>query len=301
MLKRHPFISGGMLLVAVLGLACAWISLPTGHPTGGKRDADVLRIAIANIYLSNPKPNELARRLADTHPDILLVFEYTKDNLPLEPLTDSGLIPVLVAPHPGTHGICVLASPRIETTAMVIPSPFPSRCAMPAATLRVRANEFRFSVLGIHAPPPVSVCQDANGPTLAAVASWISGGRLRSDAGAARFDDPVVVAGDFNALPTFRHFRHFTSVGLSPSQNRSGLRRVGTWSPAAWFPPAARIDYILTPSEFSPVDTWVIGLPGSDHRAVIADIRIPPVNLESILGTDSADVKHQDPTGKAGP
>ncbi len=235
----------------------------------------MLRIATANVYLGNPSPNDLVRKLIEIDPDILLVLEFTPDNLPLERFAGSDLRPVLVEAHPGTRGVCVLASPRVETTALVVPSPFPGPCAMPMATLRVKANGSWLSVLGIHAPPPVSVCGDTNGPTLAAIASWIQNGRLRTNVGVTRTNDPVVVAGDFNALPTFRQFRRFSSVGLIPSQDQSRLRRVGTWSPTPWFPSGARIDYILTPEEWPSLDTWVIGLPGSDHRAVVADIRIP--------------------------
>lgn len=274
-LKRHPIITGGALVLAVLGFTCAWISLPTADPPAGLRETDTLRIATANVYLSNPRPSDLVQRLIGIDPDILLILEFTPDNLPLKRFSGSDLRPVLVDPHPGTGGICVLAGPRVETSAMVIPSPFPSPCAMPMATLRVKVNGFRLSILGIHAPPPVAVCQKTNGPTLAAIGSWIQNGRLRTSVGVTRTHDPVLVAGDFNALPTFRQFRRFSSVGLIPSQDRSRLRRVGTWSPAWWFPSGARIDYILTPEELPVLDTWVIGLPGSDHRAVVADIRIP--------------------------
>lgn len=87
-------------------------------------------------------------------------------------------------------------------------------------------------------------------------------------------EDPVLVAGDFNALPFSKEIKRFNLLGLTFAQDSTRVRRVGTWSPAPWIPKAARIDYILLPSQMNPIDTWVVGLPGSDHRALIADVEV---------------------------
>jgi len=59
------------------------------------------------------------------------------------------------------------------------------------------------------------------------------------------------------------------------------ILRVGNWSPSAWIPPAARINLILIPEGFEPVNTWMIGLPGPDHRAEVADTAYLPFSAPS--------------------
>jgi endonuclease/exonuclease/phosphatase (EEP) superfamily protein YafD len=272
--RRHPIATGLVVLLASLGFGVAWMSVPTGPPPTGRRGDRVLRIATANIHIRNRSPEAVAERVAGVRPDLLVVLECGLANLSLPRLARADLRPVLLEQQDGTGGICVLAAPRISAAAALAPAPFDSPCAMPAATVRIDTDAGGISVLGVHAPPPLAVCQGATGPTLAGLASWIEDGRMRVDVGAAQAGDPVVVAGDLNSFPFSEGVRRLEALGLASGQNRTRRRRVGTWSPAPWMPRAARIDYVLFPPGIVPIDTWVVDLPGSDHRALVADARI---------------------------
>ncbi|NMO92992.1 endonuclease/exonuclease/phosphatase family protein [Actinomycetospora sp. TBRC 11914] len=84
---------------------------------------------------------------------------------------------------------------------------------------------------------------------------------------------PVVLAGDFNATLDHRFFRDGTR-GCQDAGVVSGQGLVGTWN-AAWpWWAGAQIDHVLTGGGPEPVDMTVLDLPGSDHRAVLARVRL---------------------------
>lgn len=273
-MKRYRIIIAAVVLFAVLVGSCAWMSLPTALPPDENLSEESIRVVLANIYCLNPQPAAVSNRLAQLQADILVVLEVSNDNIDFATLERTGLRSILFEPRPGTHGLSVFVDQELLASAAIVSAPAPGPCSMPMATARVDCRDSNIAVLGIHAPPPIAACKETTGPTLDAVASWINAGVLREDVGVAKAGDPVVLVGDFNAPPFSKHVRQFSEVGVKGSQESSRFRRVGTWSPSPFFPSAVRIDYILVPSRFSVLGSWVVGLPGSDHRAVVSDFAI---------------------------
>ena len=62
--------------------------------------------------------------------------------------------------------------------------------------------------------------------------------------------------------------------GLTDTHARLHWRPIGTWS-SNWVPYVARIDYVLVSDDVPVLGSWTVQLPGSDHRAVIADLGRP--------------------------
>jgi endonuclease/exonuclease/phosphatase (EEP) superfamily protein YafD len=110
---------------------------------------------------------------------------------------------------------------------------------------------------------------------LGALAELIEGGRMARNLGACRAGDPVVVVGDLNALPVWKGIRRLGSRGLVDTYAAARRRPTGTWSAHPWLPRIARIDYIFAPEGTDVRGAWAVGLPGSDHRLVVADL-VPP-------------------------
>jgi endonuclease/exonuclease/phosphatase (EEP) superfamily protein YafD len=85
---------------------------------------------------------------------------------------------------------------------------------------------------------------------------------------------PSIVAGDFNA--TLDHSVLRDSVrGCSDAAARRGRGLVGTW-PSRW--PrwlAAPIDHVLGTAGIEALEVDVLDVPGSDHRALFARLRVP--------------------------
>jgi endonuclease/exonuclease/phosphatase (EEP) superfamily protein YafD len=244
---------------------------PTADPA--TRDGTVsLRIAVANLNFANTAV-EAPRVLVDLDADLLLILEWSGHNLDLK-LFDSDWISELDEPSSGAHGVLILRKRSVVATASLVPTPIAGPCPIPIATARMQVGGRWLSILGAHAPPPIEECEDTNGPTLIHLAGLIDSGRMRSDLGECRQGDPVVLAGDLNAYPWSANIRKLRASGLVDAFARRHWRPTGTWSPYPWFLSFARIDYILVAHEAEVQGSWIVNLPGSDHRVVVADLRL---------------------------
>jgi endonuclease/exonuclease/phosphatase (EEP) superfamily protein YafD len=90
-------------------------------------------------------------------------------------------------------------------------------------------------------------------------------------------DAPRVLAGDFNATADHAHFRELLRLGHVDAASQVGKGLVPTWSPwGAWGGPGLlTIDHVLVDPRCAVLAASVYRLPGSDHRAVYAEFRLP--------------------------
>jgi endonuclease/exonuclease/phosphatase (EEP) superfamily protein YafD len=96
-------------------------------------------------------------------------------------------------------------------------------------------------------------------------------------------DPPRVLAGDFNATADHAYFRDLLEMGHVDAASQVGKGLVPTWAP--WPPRAPRgtwggpglltIDHVLVDPRCAVLAASVHRLPGSDHRAVYAEFRLP--------------------------
>ncbi|MDF1809621.1 MAG: hypothetical protein P1U42_07995 [Phycisphaerales bacterium] len=89
-----------------------------------------------------------------------------------------------------------------------------------------------------------------------------------------QFDMPLIVAADLNAGPAQQRARSFRSVGLSMSKP---LLRFGGSFPANSPTPSAamvHLDDVWTLGDIAPIAWDTFEVVGSDHRAVIVDLKI---------------------------
>jgi endonuclease/exonuclease/phosphatase (EEP) superfamily protein YafD len=260
----------------LIALAIVWLvaARPDGVPS--PPDADVLRIATANLHHDNPTVPDATALLLRLAPHALIALEWTGRNLDESRLSSAGYVRVLSEPREGTRGVALFTRREIPAEAQVVAAPLPEPCALPIGTARLKWKDGDLSLLALHSPPPVPACKGANTPTMRAVASWIEGGRMTRDVGRARKGDPVLVAGDLNALPFAPGVRALTSVGLVDAFAALRTRPGPTWAPFVRYvnlPAMARIDYVFVPPALTPTRAWSLTTPGSDHRAVVADVR----------------------------
>jgi endonuclease/exonuclease/phosphatase (EEP) superfamily protein YafD len=90
-----------------------------------------------------------------------------------------------------------------------------------------------------------------------------------------RVDGPLIVTGDFNSTPYNWAYRHIAQ-GLQDTFAAAG-RGWGATYPATT--PLVRIDYILASSHWEVLGAWVPPAATlSDHRPVLADLRLGPVD-----------------------
>ncbi len=87
---------------------------------------------------------------------------------------------------------------------------------------------------------------------------------------------PLVVAGDFNSTVDHAGFRQVLASGLVDAASQAGQGLVPTWGPAPGGSLALlTIDHVLADQRCAVLTTSVHSLPGTDHRALFALLRLP--------------------------
>ena len=269
MSSRHltytVFLGFGAFLIAL------WLSSRPSIPSEKSADG-VVRIGTVNLGHRNAEPDAAARALLRARADVLILQEWTGRNLSLTRLRETGLKLVLSDERSGTHGSALLARSNLVQAVRIAPPLWKGNCAMPLLTARLRIGIRTVGMIAAHGPPPVSTCWDSRKPYLRAIVRLINNGRLSQSVGVIPKGMPVLLAGDLNALVWEEPLRSMSDHGLTNAFDAGSWRLGPTWSPAWWSPALVTIDHIWMPMEASSNAAWTLQVPGSDHRAVLADI-----------------------------
>lgn len=267
-LTYSVFLGFGAFLIAL------WLSSRPSIPSEKSADG-VVRIGTVNLGYRNAEPDAAARALLQARPDVLILQEWTGRNLALTRLQKTGLKPVLSDERNGTHGSALLARSNLVLASRIAPSPWKGNCGMPLLTAQLRIGAKMVGLIAAHGPPPVSACWASRKPYLRSIISLIKNGRLTQSVGVAPKGIPVLLAGDLNALAWEEPLRSISGRGLANAFDSGSWRLGPTWSPTWWSPALVTIDHIWLPTEASSNAAWTLLVPGSDHRAVLADISFP--------------------------
>jgi hypothetical protein len=85
-----------------------------------------------------------------------------------------------------------------------------------------------------------------------------------------------VLAGDFNASLDHAALRAVLRRGWADAAQRAGRGLAWTWRPLRFPWPRLTIDHVLVDPRIGVAALQVVHVPGSDHRALVADLRLPP-------------------------
>jgi endonuclease/exonuclease/phosphatase family metal-dependent hydrolase len=89
-------------------------------------------------------------------------------------------------------------------------------------------------------------------------------------------EQPVILAGDYNATVDHAEFRRLLRRGYVDAACQTGRGLVPTWGPEPrGRPPLLTIDHIVTDPRCAVRATAVRRLDGTDHRALFAELRLP--------------------------
>lgn len=228
-----------------------------GEATGGTP----LRVLTANLYFGRADAATLVDHVRRGRVDVLSVQELTTEAVTgLDAAGLRTLLPYAVLdPAPGAGGSGLYARYPLERLPEVTPT---SRMAQPVARLAVPGG-LPVEVMAVHPASPV--------PGLTAVWASDLDALPRADP-----DGPVrILAGDFNATVDHARLRQLLTSGYRDAAEVAGIGLVPTW-PARGAPvPGVMIDHVLTDARCGVRAAAVRDLPGSDHRAVIAEIVLP--------------------------
>jgi endonuclease/exonuclease/phosphatase (EEP) superfamily protein YafD len=84
----------------------------------------------------------------------------------------------------------------------------------------------------------------------------------------------VIIGGDYNSTPDMRQFRDLLTNGYRDAVEQSGSGFAPTFPSNRKFPPVITIDHVLTRNATAE-SVRTIEVPGSDHRALLATVRLP--------------------------
>jgi endonuclease/exonuclease/phosphatase family metal-dependent hydrolase len=133
---------------------------------------------------------------------------------------------------------------------------------MPQAELILTAD-VRVEVTAVHPLPPLSVANYQD---------WLRD--LAALPPAARSGSARILIGDYNATLDHAQFRELLGRGYADAADRVGKGLIPTWGVRQQAPPLT-IDHILVDERVAVRRVEVHAIPGSDHRAVFAELRLP--------------------------
>jgi endonuclease/exonuclease/phosphatase (EEP) superfamily protein YafD len=258
--RRWPEACAVLAVCLVAGACVVPRAFAAPSPAPGGRDLTVLSF---NVDQGGADVPALAAEIRRARPDLVVLPEAADRFAALlgGAIPDLGYRSVVgAAPGaPDVHGIAVFTAPALgPVTSRVL------RQGRADPWLELTGGTLgALRLVAVHVAAPVPGKIRSWPGELAALRTWCGPGA-----------GPVVVAGDFNATDDHREFRAGTA-GCGDAGAATGQGLTATWNAAwpRWF--GAQIDHVLTGGGPQPVDLRILDLPGSDHRALLARVRLP--------------------------
>ncbi len=267
LLRRRVLLSiiAAAVVTASLAVQLSWYY--SGRPPE-VRDHATIRMLSANLFKGKADPSSLVR-FAKENADVITVAELTPEAV--ERFSRVGINETfahsLLMPGPGAGGIGIWS--RYPLAALSAPKLW--RVRMPGARLSVPGVRFDPLVASVHVMSPVAGDQNT-------VDDWRLGmasakeqltffGRVAGPAA-------VIIGGDYNSTPDLRQFRDLLTDGYRDAVEQTGAGFAPTYPSNRWYPPVITIDHVLTRNAAAK-SIRTVDIPGSDHRALLATIKVP--------------------------
>lgn len=258
--RNRAVTAVALVTTAALGLSVLPRAFPSGDPVAGTAGTP-LRVLTLNTLFGRADPDavmDLVRRL---DPDVFSTQELTPGMA--EKLRAAGLEEILpyqvLEPEWSAGGSGLYAryplTPRKNLFEVIGHN-------MPAALMTVPGTK-PVEIVDVHPFPPLGRQVYDWAASLEALPSAASG-TIR------------ILAGDFNASLDHTAMRRFLSRGYEDAAAVAGKGLIPTWPVNRRIPPLITIDHVVVDRRVAVNTVSVHTVPGTDHRAVFADLRLPP-------------------------
>jgi len=264
-LRRWPAAAVATLTVAALAAAV----LPRGFAAGDPLPAGpTLRVLTANMMVGAADPARLVALVRTERVDLLALQEYTPQaERALDAAGLAGLLPHRSAhPIPGVGGSALYSRlPLHDDGVRMNPYEFgQARATVPVPGAAPVAVE------SVHVTAPASTSPDLGSKVTEA---WT---RALAAEPPATVDGQVhLLLGDFNATLDHAALRRLIGTGYRDAADVTGQGLSMTWPYDRLFPRVA-LDHVLADRRVGVRRVAVYPVPGSDHRAVLAELVFPP-------------------------
>ena len=249
-------VAAGVLGAAVLPRALGGERVPSGA------DGPALRVMSANVYFGRADMAAIVRLARAEDVDVLSLQELTSDAVArLDAAGGRALFPArALRARSGATGAGLLARlPLRELNPDDV-----TDTAQPEAELRLPGAQ-PVRIKGVHPLPPITTRSES---------AWRAVIAALPRPGAEPRGPLRVLAGDFNATLDHRAFRALVDDGYVDAADATGSGLLATWPRGRSRPPIT-IDHVLLDERLGVRSFAVHDVPGSDHRAVVAELVLP--------------------------
>ncbi|TDB80656.1 endonuclease/exonuclease/phosphatase family protein [Micromonospora sp. KC721] len=258
--RRWPAVVAAVTALALVGVVTPR-AVADGQPAV---DGPALRLLTANLLKGGADAGVLVDLVRRNRVDVLAVQEFTSQAQ--DALDRAGLAELL--PHRQLN-------PEVGTTG----SGLYARHPLTAGGFR-RNSGFAFTqayaTMLVPGAPPVRVesAHPAAPYAVDVVDDWLTDLRAQPRATP---DGPLsILAGDLNATLDHAPLRALLDSGYVDAADAAGAGLAGTWGPYDGDPiPPVTIDHVLVDRRIAVDAVEVHRVPGTDHRAVLARLRLP--------------------------
>jgi endonuclease/exonuclease/phosphatase family metal-dependent hydrolase len=255
--RRGPAATAA-LAAAALGLVVRPRGIARPRP---RASGPVLRVLTANLYIGRADAEVIVAQVRQVGADVLFLQELTTDAMTR--LKQAGLEDLM--PHTRFE---IRSGPRGSGIYSRFPlgegPPVPPvRAAQPTALIELPGGE-AVELVCVHPSAP-SLARRGGG-----TARWRAELAVLPPPG----ELPRVLAGDFNATLDHAAFRDVLRLGYADAALQTGNALTPTWGPPGK-DPLLTLDHVLVDRSCAVLACSVHVVPGSDHRAVYAEIRLP--------------------------
>ncbi|NEQ54429.1 MAG: endonuclease/exonuclease/phosphatase family protein [Leptolyngbya sp. SIO3F4] len=252
--QRLRVLLATLLLVICWAPVLSWVGLPSPgiSPEG-------IRVMTYNLWIDNPKVDDIEQSIRHENPDILFLSEITQatmDNL-------TSRLDYLHSYRTTGGGNALFSRyPILEAATDDFGVKTRGRTFNLVAKLQI-ANE-TVTLIGVH--PPIPILRNFFHIRNHQLDTLIDASR--------KLDGKLIVLGDFNAAPWSPYFKRFEQQSQLQNAGR------GHWIWATWyFNQTLKTRYIKIPIDhimsrgFTPLKAWTGMTGGSDHKPVITVLK----------------------------
>lgn len=242
-----------------------------------------LVVMTTNLFFGRAEAREVVRLVRKQDVDVLSLQELTPEAVQrLDAAGVRRLLPSRVlGPEASAAGSGLMARRPLRSLARARPgSPEQLQAAL------MLSDEEELGIASVHPFPPLSA---------EAVKHWQD--VLRALPGPAE-GRPNVLAGDFNATLDHRELRRLLDRGYTDAADATGDGLRPTFGATRSLPPIT-IDHVLVPGSIRVRRTASYAVGGSDHRALIVELVLPPApTLDDPASAEPSEIRSQLQAGR---
>ncbi|MFG1704090.1 endonuclease/exonuclease/phosphatase family protein [Nonomuraea sp. M3C6] len=254
--RKRAATAVALLTTTALGFSVLPRALGTAEATTGRQ----LKVMTINMLFGRADPATIMKLVREFDPDVLSTQELTPGAVSdLDAAGLKELMPHRVLQDEWSAGGSGLYSKHaLEALWDVMP---PVGHQMPAALISLPGGQ-PIEFIDAHPYPPL-------GPQ---VINW---NEALAAFPAASPDRVRILAGDFNASLDHAALRGLLARGYKDAADQVGAGLIPTWPANRRVPPIITIDHVLVDQRVGVKEVSVRDVPGTDHRAVLAELTVP--------------------------